>query len=119
MGNLHWGGLHRFLDQRLRIVLRLHRHRYERRENEYRGEPLFTLEAQIQSFEDLRPGDNEIRLSLFWSPSGKTTVGVDQLIEQESLSVRVNFPNLSTIHIFHPPSRERPRRILAPETWLT
>jgi len=71
--------------------------------DDYRGEPLFTIQAQIASTPDVRIRDANLRVSLFWSPSGKTDVQPEELIEQESTSVALQFPNITKIHIYHTP----------------
>jgi len=82
--------------------------------HDYQGDPLFSIQARLYSYQDLRFLDSDIRVSLFWSPSGKTDVPLEELIEQVSVSTSIRLPNVTTVHIYHPPldhylRREDPR----------
>ncbi len=69
----------------------------------YRGEPLFSFRGRVESYEGTLPG-GELRVSLFWSPTGRSQVPVEALREQASASVSVSFPSTFEIRVFYPPA---------------
>ncbi|HOX43776.1 MAG TPA: hypothetical protein PK668_09260 [Myxococcota bacterium] len=71
----------------------------------YRGEPLFAFRGRVVSYEGTLPG-GELKVSLFWSPSGQSQVPVEELREQASASVSVDFPSVFEIRVFYPPGAE-------------
>ena len=69
----------------------------------YRGEPLFTFTGQVLQVAGFAPTGAPVRVSLFWSPSGNTTLGAADLIEQRAVSVDIAFPATFAIRVFEPP----------------
>lgn len=75
-------------------------------DNQFRGIPLFSFDGQLSAYLADYAGDHEIRVSLFWSPSGKSRVEASKLVEQTSASVSVKFPSTFRINIFYPPDKK-------------
>ena len=73
---------------------------------DYRGQPLFAFKGQAFSFNDVRVTDAPIRVSLFWSPGGRTDAPPGGLVEQTPASGAVSFPAAFTVRIFQPPAAE-------------
>ncbi len=72
---------------------------------DYSGEPLLSFYGQIRNIawgEEPLSGA-PLRLSLFWSPTGKTDAPLSELIEDRSVTVGVSFPSTFEIHVFQPP----------------
>lgn len=74
-------------------------------DGDYRGEPLLKIEGQLASLETLPPewADGAVRVALFWSPTGRSDVAPDQLLEQPSVSAALDFPGRFALNIYHPP----------------
>ncbi len=72
----------------------------------YRGEPLFEVDGQIETFSALEPADEQIRASLFWT-TGRflEEPSAQRLLEQASASTEVRFPATFEIRIFEPPTQ--------------
>ncbi|MBW1807786.1 MAG: hypothetical protein JRJ87_06285 [Deltaproteobacteria bacterium] len=71
--------------------------------HEYLGEPLFSFKGQVTSYLGSQDSQHEFRVSLFWSPSGQTRVAAEDLVEQTSASVTIEFPSTFEINVFYPP----------------
>lgn len=69
----------------------------------YRGEPIFTARGQIDAQATATSFvDGVLRASIFW----QTSLEKDgRLVEQLSLSTRVEFPSTIEVQVFYPPSR--------------
>lgn len=70
---------------------------------EYLGEPLFSFEGIIVSILDDLPEENSVRVALGWAPGGTEPTHVNELVEQDSVSVQVRFPSAFEVNIFYPP----------------
>ena len=69
----------------------------------YRGEPIIRLEGQLRSFEPARPTTNAFYVSVFWSVNGETIIEPSMLVEQDSVGVKVEFPNSFLLNVFDVP----------------
>lgn len=69
----------------------------------YRGAPLLTVRGQISQVRGALALQNDLRVAVFWSPTGSTTID-DTLVEQADVSVQLQFPALFEINLFAPPS---------------
>ena len=70
---------------------------------EYLGEPLFSFEGIIVSILDDLPEENSVRVALGWARGGTEPTDVNELVEQDSVSVQVRFPSAFEVNIFYPP----------------
>lgn len=71
-------------------------------EDAYRGAPLLTVRGQISQVRSALPLQNNLRVAIFWSPSGETTID-DRLVEQAEVAVDLAFPALFEANVFAPP----------------
>ena len=71
---------------------------------DYRGDPLFTIEGRVTDVRyEFQPGE-QLQASLFWSvKQDDTTIDPTELVEQNSVAVRVTFPSAFKINIFDTP----------------
>ena len=73
----------------------------------YRGRGLFRLKGLITSVTDTVFEDGvEVRVCLAWAPPGDTQPSVEDLVEQNSASARLQFPAQFELNIFNPPEPE-------------
>jgi hypothetical protein len=71
-------------------------------EDDYRGAPALTVRGQISQVRGEVPLVNNLRVAVFWSPTGSTTID-SSLIEQDEVSVALAFPALFEANVFAPP----------------
>lgn len=71
-------------------------------EDAYRGAPELTVRGQISQVRGAVPLENNLRVAIFWSPTGKTTIDAD-LVEQDEVAVDLAFPALFEANVFAPP----------------
>ena len=72
----------------------------------YLGEPLFSFEGIIVSILNDLPEQHSVRVALGWSLGGTEPTHVNELVEQDSVSVQVRFPAAFEVNIFYPPPSE-------------
>ena len=73
-------------------------------DDSYRGEPLTQIKGQLRSFEPGRPSSNQFYVSVFWSTSGLPVIDTTQLVEQDSVGVKLEFPNSFLLNVFDVPT---------------
>ncbi len=72
---------------------------------EYRGEPILRLIGRVSALRgDAGTSNDEALVSLFWN----TDLGVDPpaLVEQQSISTNLQFPNEFEVLVFEPPTEQ-------------
>jgi len=75
---------------------------------DYSGTPLLSFEGQIRTIDDLPASSAPLRLSVFYSPQGRTDAPAAALVEDRTVSVAVGFPSTFRVNVFQPP----------PASWL-
>ncbi len=73
---------------------------------EYRGEPLFQFKGIIFSIMDQLPDEDLIRVAIAWIPRGEGLDLEEGVIDQNSISMTIQFPSSLDVNIFSPPGLE-------------
>src|SRR5262245_22245685 len=71
-------------------------------EEGYRGEPLLAFDGVIRDFRFVRELEN-LRASVFWSRDGRSSIAVEDLVEQPRVSVETMFPSHFRMNLFNAP----------------
>jgi hypothetical protein len=78
---------------------------------QYRGDPIFSIEGQLTLSGTVAQGLGSLRLAMFYSPEDENQLDPERWVEHLGSARPVEVPSLYTMNIFDPPGEEHMLRL--------